>query len=224
MNLRNTIAGVLVAVFTASLCGVAVQQRHLAKLKTGQQTVLKQLAGDPVEISHPATEPQEVATRAEVDPELLQLRNQVTQLTARRRELAGVLAENERLRTQLAAHGTNAPNTRLLLLSEARFVGYGTPENTLQSLLWSVEQRDFTNFVQAFAPAAAQKLPAPGDPESRGMLNSLHADLAGLTILGRRELGDGQVELMVQSLLPNTEPHTLRLQRFNGEWKVSQLP
>jgi hypothetical protein len=224
MNLRNAIAGVLAAVFAASLCGVAVQQRQLAKLKADQQAVLKQLAGDPVEIWHPATEPQEVATHAKVDPELLQLRNEVTQLTARRRELAGVIAENERLRTQVAARGTNAPNARLLLLAKARFTGYGTPENTLESLLWSIQQRDFTNFLGALAPELAQKFRTRSDPQLRGQLNWLHEKLSGLTVLGQRELADGLVELKVNTLLPDTQPETLRLQQFAGEWKLIDSP
>jgi hypothetical protein len=34
-------------------------------------------------------------------------------------------------------------------------VGYNTPEDTLQSLLWAVQNRDLTNLLQAFTLNAA---------------------------------------------------------------------
>ena len=56
-----------------------------------------------------------VGTEAQSDPdqdsassELLKLRAQVTQLTARKRELAGVAEESEKLKVQLAAGSTNS--------------------------------------------------------------------------------------------------------------------
>src|SRR5205814_6918127 len=107
--------------------------------------------------SRPAQEteasPNAAATPSDAPPvslELLRLRNDVARLAGRRRELAGVRAENERLSVQLAARGTNSsvrtglpPN--YMRKAQARLVGYNTPEETVQSFLWAVQNHDFTN-------------------------------------------------------------------------------
>ena len=96
---------------------------------------------------------------------MLRLRNEVHQLTGRQRELAGERDENERLHAQVAARATNAPAADglppgYILRSKAQFLGYSTPEDTIQSVLWAMQNRDFTNLLQAMTPESAKKLQA----------------------------------------------------------------
>ena len=110
MNRRGLVGGLLVIVCLAILLGVWSQRSQLAGLRAEQQQLLAARANNTVspgtaeaaDASSGASPPALVAT-----PELLRLRNDVTQLTERRRELAGARAENERLRAQLASRGTN---------------------------------------------------------------------------------------------------------------------
>jgi len=84
---------------------------------------------------------------------LLRLRNEVSRLTGRKRELTGALTENESLRAQLARRATNSPaGTGLpagyIRKNQAKMAGYNTPEDTIQSLLWALNNRDFPNLLQ----------------------------------------------------------------------------
>ena len=119
-----------------------------------------------------------VGTEAQSDPdqdsassELLKLRAQVTQLTARKRELAGVAEESEKLKVQLAAGSTNSglPMPGYIRRNRAQFLGYSTPENTVQSWLWAIQNHDVQRYARplplqmqktsrtGFAQAAIQK-------------------------------------------------------------------
>ena len=150
MNRRVLFGGFLAAVCLAILWGVWGQRSELAGLRAEHQQLQAQLAAradspPPPATAEPAgpasTSPQQALA---VTPELLRLRNEVTRLTERRQALAGVRAENERLRAQLATRGTNGPAgfqlpPGYIRKSEARMVGYNSPDDTLQSLLWAVQ-------------------------------------------------------------------------------------
>ena len=51
----------------------------------------------------------------------------------------------------MAAGGIQLP-PGYIRKSEARMVGYSTPDDTLQSFLWAIQNRDLTNVLQALAP------------------------------------------------------------------------
>ncbi len=224
MNATKVLTSALGLVCAAAVYAVVAQHQQLAGLQAEQKRVLAQLGSEPAEPAVPAkSQAEQLTSSAGTDPELIRLRAEVTQLAARKRELASVAAENERLRAQVASRGTNAANARTLLLSKAQFVGYKSPEDTLQTLLWSVQQRDYTNFVKAFAPAVVQALPTGTEDAWRNALNSFHEQLSGLTIVGRRELPGGQIELDIEMLPLNSTPHPLHFMQVGGEWKLADL-
>jgi hypothetical protein len=232
MNRRGWIGGGLGIVCLAVLGGLWAQHGLLAELRAEHDQLLAQqepkaadLAAPTVAASAPVDAPQPTLV---VTPELLRLRNEVTRLTERRLELASVRAENERLRAEVASRGTNA-NGGLRLppgyirKTEARMVGYGTPEDTLQSLLWAVQNHDLTNLLQAFAPEVAQQIRAQAgeSAESKADFWSKSTALVGLRLVNRGQVAaDGSVNAEVE-ILPDMPHEQLTFRQTNGQWKVA---
>jgi hypothetical protein len=234
MNRRIWISTFLLVVWAATLWGIWRQQGQLEGLRTEHRQLQAQLAAD---ADRPAPSPNVEAGAAApetsspalvVTPELLRLRSEVTQLEERKRELAGVRAENEALRAQFASRGTNRPAGLPLppgyvRRSEARMVGYGTPDDTIQSLLWAIQRRDLTNLLQAFTPAMAEEIRNGIARSNRSTEDyfSEAASLPGMAILGRKELPDGSVELGVV-MVPDQASPPIRLRQVNGQWKIDK--
>jgi len=232
MNRRALLGGFLAIVCLATLWGVLGQRSQLAGLRAEQQQLLAVRAHGSASLgtaeatgASPGTpQPTLVAT-----PELLRLRSEVTRLTERRRELAGERAENERLRAQLASRGTNSPpGIRLppgyIRRSEARNMGYSTPENTLQSMLWAMENHDLTNFLQAFAPERTENLRANAGetPESIEEFFSEAAGLVGVRIVNReQDASDGSLTVQVE-VVPGEPGPRITFRQINGQWRIAE--
>jgi hypothetical protein len=233
MNWRALLGSFLVVVGLAALWGVWSQRSQLAELRAEQRQLrARQAAPMNDSASHGTTEaggassgiPQPALV---VTPELLRLRNEVTRLTERKRELAGVRADNAGLRAQVASRGTNGPGTLQLppgyvRKSAARFAGYNSPDNTIQSLLWSIQNRDVTNLLQAFAPAQADQLReqlARATQSSRDFFSDA-GSVPGMAILNRKQLSDGSIELEVE-MAPGLNPAPIRMQQIGGQWKIT---
>ena len=233
MNRRALLGGFLVVVCLTTLWGVWCQRSQLAGLRAEQQQLLAQQAARADKSVSPRTaEVTGVSSGAPqpalvVTPELLRLRNEVTRLTERQRELAGVRVENERLRAQLGSRGTNGPGAfqlppGYLRKSEARLVGYNSPDDTIQSMLWSIQNHDMTNLLQALAPDQADQLRerlAQGKRSSEDFFGDA-GTVPGMAILRRKQLPDGSVELEVE-MAPGLNPDPIRMQQFGGQWKIT---
>ena len=206
----------------AVLWGIS-QQRDLSELRAEQKRVLAQLAAEPNETSRPAAPPaNNVTETGGSNPELLQLRSEITRLTQRKRELAGIPTEHDNLRARLAAY-KSSDGARLLTASKARMMGYNSPEDTMESLLWAIQHGDLTNFVQAFAPEVAQALPIQTPEAWTNAMNEFHQDFTALRILGRQELPDGGVELRVNLVGRDEAEQPLHFKQVNGQWKIQDI-
>jgi hypothetical protein len=159
--------------------------------------------------------------------ELLRLRNKTTQLRSRLSELDGVHGENERLRQQLATAATNAAAKTVLppgylLKSAAKFSGYDTPEHSLQTMLWAVRNRDFTNLLMVFTPEAARKLDQQIQQSGKSPEEFLNAmNLPGIRIVGRENKADGTADLKVE-VAPgmSAQPTHFHFRLIDGDWKL----
>lgn len=209
---------------------VFLQQNRITTLKAEQAQVLVRLA-DPAEIPLPVApaNPQQVEESSHSPSvELLQLRAAVTRLGNRKRELANARVESERLHGQLATRGTNVSGAVALPAgyirkSEAKFVGYATPEDTIQSYLWAIQNRDSSGLLRAFDPEIAKQLEAT--MQRRSSTEDFFDDgndlPDGMHIVGKEASTDGEVVLLIE-IMPGVElPHgRLHLKQFGGQWKL----
>jgi hypothetical protein len=221
---RALLIGLAGAVCLAALSAAIIQGRQLSDLRAEQQRLAAELAGP--EASGLPAAPQGQAGggpgTAPVSPELLRLRGEVTRLGALRLELAPARAENERLRLQLAAAGTNnVPGQVLppgyLRRADARMAGYNTPEDTLQSLLWALHHKDSLRVLQAFAPEAKD-----GNAIADTLLRGSEAFI-GMAVVGKDQLPDGSVMVRVQ-VAPDAPAMGFRMESIDGQWKIASLP
>ncbi len=235
MKGRALLGGVLVAVCLATLWGVWNQRAQVAELRAAQQQLAALVAAkadgpaapvsaEAVDAASGTREPALVAT-----PELLRLRSEVTRLTGRRRELASVRGEIERLRAQAAARGTNGPaGVQLppgyIRKREARMVGYNTPEDTLQSLLWAMHNHDLTNVLQALTPEQAEQLRAHagGSRESSEDFFRTTAGFVGMRVVKReQEANDGSITLELE-VIPGMPGPRIKFHQINSQWKIAE--
>ena len=216
------------AVGVTMMVAVFLRQNRLATLKAEQAHVLARLT-DPAEMSLPdaPANPQNVKQSSHSPSiELLRLRAEVTRLGNRKRELANARVENERLRIQLATRGKNVPGAVALPAgyirkSEARFVGYNTPEETIQTMLWAIQNRDSVSFLQAFDPKQAKALSARMQTRLSAEEFFKQADSwPGIQVVGKEAGTDGEVVLIVELMPDNESPMRIRFKQFGGQWKM----
>ena len=221
MKPRPFLIGLSLTAGVAMLGAVAIQRLHVLDLRAEQQQKLAD-ATAPAE----ALPPPQVASYPSVSREVLQLRNQVGQLRRRRDELLPVRAEHDRLVLELAARGTNASGLprNFIRKSEARLVGYSSPEATLQSFLYAIRNRDLTNFFQAFTPEGVSRLKSQGleSPDRLEKLFDESQDLIGLSILDREQRQQDLIAANVQ-ILPGLPPTQILFRLVNSQWKMDGL-
>jgi len=233
MNKRNVITVLAVVLCTGAVWRVTVQRQELVRVRAEQRRLIT--LSDPASQA-PTTqnggdfEAQKAANPAEaVPPELLQLRAEVQRLTRRLSELSAVSKEAEQLQAQLQNSRTNsAAGVRLppgyLRKSQAQNVGYNTPEDTMQTFLWALQNRDLTNLTLAFKPETAERIGLTTQPELGfiGRANPglrMASAIPGLRIVSRRQEPDGAFELEVE-FAPGLQS-TMRLEAINGQWKIA---
>ncbi len=231
MSLRFLISSLLILVCLAALWAVIAQRQELGHLRMSHQAQITALAQDTAAPAPSEVKPAEPAPGPAPEgssSELLQLRSEVTRLTQQRQALAGVRTENERLRTQLASRGTNAPPGMamppgFIRKSQAQMVGYNSPQDTLQSLLWAFQNHDFNSLLQAYTPEAAQSMRArfqqPG-PSIEALFHDADS-VVGVALIEQKQLPDGSIEAKIQAGPGEVSPHRTIFRLVNGQWKVA---
>ena len=216
----------LAATCAALLACVYFQHQRLTTLRAQEQRLLVRL-GNSGDIAAPGNSaPASQSTAPAVSPDLLRLRSELTRLQAQKRELAAVPAENARLKERLAARSTGAvaAPAGLLTRENARFVGYNSPEDTVQSSFWALQNHDFTNLMQAFTPEMAERMLRVLPPQSRDEFLRGRAEIiTNVIILDRTPMPDGSIELSIQSP-ENDSPDKTRFYLINGQWKIGEPP
>lgn len=157
--------------------------------------------------------------------ELLRLRGEVARRRSAGNSLTELKAENARLKAIGPARGGTSKRIRLPegyhLASQAKFAGYATPENTLETLAWAVCQRNTQVLLNVFDTETASKINQTLN--ERGLSNVFDGlqGFVGYRIRSSRPKADDGVELEVQ-LNPNSERQLekVSLQRSNGAWKL----
>lgn len=230
MSIRFLFSSLLTLVCAGAVWAVIAQRQELGHLRTEREVRLTALSAD---IASPApsdvepAEPAAAAAQAEGPSELLQLRGEVTRLTQQRQALANVVTENERLRSQLASRGTNvAPGMALppgfIRKSQARNVGFGSPEDTVQTFLWAMQNHDFNTLLQALTPGLAQVMQSRVRDSGRSMDDFFRDTDAfiGMGVFDRKQRPDGSIEAKAQ-ITSDSPPQTVTFQLVNGQWKMA---
>ncbi|HVV73213.1 MAG TPA: hypothetical protein VHI52_17200 [Verrucomicrobiae bacterium] len=222
MTGRHLTIAMAFALFLGTGSAVMVQRQQIRAFRAEQASDAIQTPA--VATTTPAEDHEARSSESDKLTELLRLRSTVTQLSARKRELAGVEEEAEKLKTQLAMAQTNANRLPLgyIRRTEAQMVGFSSPEGTLQTFLYAIQHQDATLALQAVNPAQAQRLRArldSADPEHNFFKEA--GQVPGLEIQSRRTLPDGSVELQV-SPVPGEPPQALHFELISGEWKLGE--
>jgi hypothetical protein len=231
MNIRFLIGGLMTLICLGAAWAVIAQRQELGHLRIERQAQLAALSGDAASPAPTGVQPAQ-AGPAPVAPEnpseLLQLRSEVTRLTQQRQALANVRAESERLRTQLASRSTNAaPGTVLppgyIRKAQARMVGYNSPQDTLQTLLWGVQNHDFNTILQSFTAESAQKMQAQFQQSGRTVDDFFRGTeaLVGMALIEQKQLPDGSIEAKAVMGPEDATPQAIKFQLINGQWKVA---
>jgi hypothetical protein len=227
--MRRIIIIILCSAAAVSMMVAAfMQQNQVAALTAKRAQVLARLANaseEPTAVA-PTSPPDSIQSPHSPAIEVLRLRAEVARLGNRKRELAGVRVESDRLRDQLAARGTNLPGglalpAGYLKKSQARFVGYGTPKDTIQSILWALQNRDALRFLQAIGPDDAKQIETQMQSASSTEAFFKESDaLPGMHIL-ESEAGDNGEEVLTVETVPGVDsPRQLRFRQFDGQWKL----
>jgi hypothetical protein len=227
---QHIITALLSLICLGTICGVLAQRRQLTALRAEQQLIVSELATPAQDNSASAPEDSGATTPAHapsnVSPELLRLRSEVNRLTARVRTLAGVTNEHSLLLAQMASSRTNN-GTGVVLprgyirKAQAKLAGYNSPEDTLHSFLWALQNHDLTTLLQTLMPAMAQSMGIASQGETAERVFKDMAQLPGMAVLNRRTLPDGVVELEVQ-IAPGGPTEWLTFQLIEGQWKLSK--
>ena len=109
-------------------------------------------------------------------------------------------------------------------LSEARLVGYNTPDDTLQSLLWAVRNQDLTNALQAFAPEIAKDLRVEFGESGQSIEDFFHkaGGFFGMRIADRSHIVDDGSLLVQVELVPGMPGPLIVFRQINGQWKIAR--
>lgn len=232
MNLRFLISGVMTLVCLGAGWAVIAQRQDLEHLQVERQAQLTALSQDSAAPTPGGAKPAEAGSapaQEESSSELLQLRSEVTRLTQRKQALANVQAENEQLRMKLAYRATNAsPGTLLppgfIRKSQAQMVGFNSPQDTIQTLLWAIHNRDSNTFLQSLAPEAAAIMQARFQQPGHSFEELFRGSeaLAGMAVVEQHQLPDGSIEVKVQMGPSDVFSEGIKFRQVNGQWKLAQ--
>lgn len=229
MKLHPVLIAISLFVSAATLALAVAQHRELASLRAQEIALITQRAETPPAVPQAVPDNLQLLVTQRHTPsvELLRLRGEVGLLERRKRELADARPQNEQLRAQLATKSTNAPGGIVLppgyiRKAGAKFVGSNTPEDTIQSLLWAIQNQDTARFLQMFNPELARRMEAR--IQDRGSSEEFFEEaksLPGMRITKSERVADDVVELTVE-ILPGdvTNQPKLRLKQVAGQWKL----
>jgi hypothetical protein len=222
MTSRPMIAAGFVVLSGAALWGILAQGRQVSELRAEQERLKSaNRVQKPAAASVVPASPMPGVPR-----ELLQLRAEVARLSQQQRELAGARPENEKLRLQLENRRTNnaagkgaAPG--YIRMSEVKWLGCNTPEDTLQSAFWATQKRDWEKYLETIRPDVAKELVDSLRAESRSA-DEFFKDkrLPPIFIIAGRQQNDEEFINLQVEIAPDTPALSIIFRRVGGQWKL----
>jgi hypothetical protein len=219
-------ASVLATTFSvlavALIAGAGWQRQKLNQLRGQNQRIVSELEKSK-EISIAIEAPTESMVTPSAHLELMRLRNEVTQLMQRKQALNNIESEHQRLQVQISKRGTNS-NTLppgYILKRNAQWMGMNTPENTLQSFLWAIQNRNTETLFQLLKPEDAKRLKDEIEQSGKGAEEFFAASPPGARILQQKTLPDGSIEMELE-FLPGVSGgnSNVRFYQLDGGWRL----
>ncbi len=246
MTMTKLQAGIVGAIVVASVATpLVVQHQSETKLREENEVLrqqVSQIAQSYVEntrLSNLVARAKESQSLSEGQlSELLRLRGEVGLLRDQTNELARLRQENRQLRSALTS-GQNSqavppPSEALIPRAAWAFVGYGTPEAALQSVMWAMNKGDVQTYLASFAPDQQKSIATEfaGKPESEVAAQlSQEAGAIPALRLDRKEVSpDGDVTFTIRTEQQDNGAQTtiartvLTFRNVGGEWKVAGAP
>lgn len=238
MNTRSILITALAILCATALWGVVTQGRQVSELRDEQKRL--STSNQSAESNTPKTNANP-SPATEVPRELLQLRAEVARLSQQQRELSAARQENGRLRLQLENRRTNSAaagkrTAAYIRTSQAQWLGYNTPEDTLQSLFWAVKNHNLEKFLESATPEASEefrKQISLSDNPAAAAEEFFKSEQSppGFQVMGREQIADDTIGLRIQFVMPDgsVEPRgavdsseLLQFKRIAGQWKLSK--
>src|ERR1051326_52097 len=157
-------------------------------------------------------------------PELLRLRAEVNRLMRRKQELSSAVAENRRLKSQLASIGSNSKSSLgadYIRKANAQNRGYTTPQAALETFLWAARSKNLTNFLDAFTPGAASEMQRSIQDDPETFFKEIDA-MPGLRVIQTKRITPDHVRFVLE-MIPGADPMPIDLKLTNGQWKLEKM-
>jgi hypothetical protein len=116
------------------------------------------------------------------------------------------------------------PDRPLLFLvhlrkNQAQWVGLNTPQNTIQSFLWTLQNRDVNRLRQVLTPESEQQLLGQGGATPEKFFDETSV-LPGLRIVRERPVKEDAVLVVVEYVPGQPFPDPLHLWLIDGQWRL----
>ncbi|MGE3308679.1 MAG: hypothetical protein AB7O66_01825 [Limisphaerales bacterium] len=204
------------------LAWVAWQERRLSELEAEQARVQSEIARPPQELASTAPVQEVRPLSPEERLELMSLRRRATELSGIQRRMARVVDENAALREQAVAISNRVANPfppGWVKRSEARLLGFSTPEAALESFIWALHHRDTNVLFQALLPGMADGMVRNAEANPDAIWDSA-PKLPGFLIRSKTTDEDGAVRLDVE-IAPGALAPEMKWTLVNGGWRLS---
>ena len=223
MTSRSIIIVGFVVLSGAALWGVLAQGRQVSELRAEQ----KRLESEDLQQKPAADTVVPASSTPEVPRELLQLRAEVARLSQRQRELNEARQENEKLRLQLENRSTNSVSAKAasagyIRMSEVKWLGCNSPEDTLQSALWAMRNHDLEKYLETIRPDVAKEIADTLRSEPRSadeFFKDKQPPVPIFKIIGHRDNDDETISLEIE-IAPNFPRESVSFRRVGGQWKL----
>jgi hypothetical protein len=222
MNRSTVIVLGLIAVCLGVASGILARHRRpgVPQTQTQEGQGLAQLS-EPLDAQAALTSTRQESGPAAVSSEPPRLASEMRRVLERERELAGTPEENERFWAQFGRQLANlpAPPPEFIRKSEAQWVGTGNPEDTFQSVLWSLHHRRLDAFLRLLAPDTAERLRKQiGDSPERFF--DAAAAISAMRLSDQKFFGAATIKAQLDLGPDDPDPKTIFFFLLDGQWKM----
>lgn len=223
-------------IIAASLVAV-INWRKAALFKMDNEELREQLQALQVEVETAARLSEiskaNSAKAHQQTTELMQLRNEVTQLRAERSVTKASQAQRENPSTEAIENRNergNSPAEAALPVEDVfprerwTFAGYATPESALVSAIWAMNEGTPEAYLNSLAPTEQERIAKLWQDKSEAEISEKHrnqvSSIRAFAIAERKNIAPGELLMTVGiSSAEGSRTEQIRMQQVGQEWK-----